>query len=187
MSTSRRLLASLVALSLGAAPAIAHAEEGELALSVGPALWLGSTDLAEGAVTSVAPLGFAALRYGLDDYWQIGGSIAAGAALSGDHDPGFVGLAHAEAYYFVDIITWVLWAVVGVGVLARDVHPDLAADPERAGPAFDLSVTFGLGLDYRPARAWSVGASFRYQVVATDFDRTSPTGVIALTWTSYFE
>jgi len=176
-------------LSLTSAVALtssAHAEEGELALSLGAGAWLGSVTIDDAEVFSVAPTGMVTIRYGLDDFWQIGGSLAGGVALSGDHDPGFLGMAHVEVYYFLDVVTWVLWGVAGVGAVARDAHPDVLAG-DSSGPVFDASAVVGLGLDYRPAREWSVGAQFRYQFVVTDLDRTAPTAHVALMYTLYFQ
>lgn len=183
----RSAILSCLAALLLLAPA-ARAEEGELALSLGAGAWLGSTTVDDQEVFSTAPTGVVALRYGLDDFWQIGGSLVAGVALSGDHDPGLLAMAHVEAYYFLDVVTWVLWAVAGAGVLARDAHPDvLSAAATGSKPGFDASAVVGLGLDYRPEREWSVGVTFRYELVLTDLDRTSPTAHIALTFTQYFE
>ncbi|TNF37680.1 MAG: hypothetical protein EP329_02515 [Deltaproteobacteria bacterium] len=187
MLTSLRHAALLLALTSSLAlGGDVRAEEGELALSLGAGAWLGSMTVDEAEVFSVAPTGVVAIRYGLDDFWQIGGSLSSGVALSGDHDPGFLGMAHAEVYYFLDVVTWVLWGVGGVGVVARDAHPDVLAG-EASAPVFDASAVVGVGLDYRPAREWSVGAAFRYQLVLTDLDRTAPTAHVALMYTLYFQ
>jgi len=186
MSRTLRCALILSALLTATAPSAARAETGELALSLGAGTWVGSATVGDSEIVTTAPTGVVALRYGLDDFWQIGASVAAGVGLSADHDPGFLGLAHLEAYYFVDIITWVLWGVAGVGVLARDAHPDVLAGTASA-PALDLTAAVGLGLDYRPDRDWSVGGVFRYTFVLTDLDRTAPSAHLALCWTWYFE
>ncbi|MFT7580079.1 MAG: hypothetical protein ACI9MR_001746 [Myxococcota bacterium] len=184
-------LVAAVLLSLLLPTSAAHAEVDEFAVSVGPALWLSSAtptfaDDSQLEVTSVAPAVHLGLRYGLTDFWQIGGSIGGGLALSGDHDPSFVGYAHTEAYYFLDALTWVVYGVAGVGVLARGQHPDVLVGTAD-GLRFDLSAALGAGLDYRPARDWSVGGAFRYHLVLTDFERTAPQFELAFTYTSYFE
>ena len=177
------ILATLAPLTL---PRPARAEAGELAVSLGAGAWVGAATVGDREIVTTAPTGLVSLRYGLDDAWQLGGSVAVGVGLSGDHDPGLLGLAHLEAYYFLDVITWVLWAVAGVGVLARDAHPDALAGTDSA-LGLDASAVVGLGLDYRPERTWSVGGVVRYELVLTDLDRTAPTLHAALAWTLYFE
>ncbi len=117
---------------------------------------------------------------------QLGGYLAAGVALSGDHDPAFVGHAGAEAQLFIDVITWVAYAVAGAGALVRDAHADSLSEQD-PGLRIDATAHLGLGLDYRPARDWSVGGVARYQLVLTDLDRTAPTFDVALAYTLYFE
>ncbi|MCA9516335.1 MAG: porin family protein [Myxococcales bacterium] len=178
------ILTALLAVAGAASPA--HAEEDELALTLGAGAWIESATVGDAEIASVAPIALVGLRYGLSDFWQLGGSVTAGVSLSGDHDPAFVGTAHLEAYYFLDVVTWVLYGMAGAGVLVRDAHPDVLAGTA-SGPGFDLSVLAGLGLDYRPARDWSLGLAIRYHVVVTDLDRTSPTLSATLGWTAYFE
>lgn len=179
----RGLGAALLAL-LAVTPA--RAEEGELALTLGVGAWIESATVGDLEIASVAPVALAALRYGLSDFWQLGGSLSAGVSLSGDHDPAFVGTAHLEAYYFLDVVTWVLYAVAGAGVLVREAHPDVLAGTS-SGPGADLSLLAGLGLDYRSAREWSLGLTIRYHVIVTDLERTSPSLAATLGWTAYFE
>jgi len=179
-----RLALALTTLALSAAPA--HAEEGEWALSLGPGAWIASTTVGDEEVATVAPTAHLAARYGLDDFWQLGVAVDAGVALSAGHDPAFVGMAHLQAYYFLDVVRWVLWASAGVGALVRGAHPEVLLGAQ-TGAGVDLSAVVGLGLDYRPARDWSLGLTARYHLVLTDLDRTAPAVVLAVAWTTYLD
>jgi len=115
--------------------------------------------------------------YGLDDYWQLGGGLQAGIGIpvadeGAAPDAGFVGAVTAEARYVLDIVEWVPHLGAAVGALWNGVGDG----------AVDLIVGAGLGIDYRPARDWSVGLVGRFDLALTDLDGVSATYHVALVY-----
>jgi hypothetical protein len=166
------LLTSCAALAvLGAAPT-ARAERGELQLAptLGVATW--DTRLpAGGSVSRLAVVGGLELGYAVSDFWQIALTTRGGPALLGDPRVELGFLASLEMRYVIDAVTWVPYLCGGAGVLVRSLGPDAYAGGQ--GPAADLVLHLGLGVDYRPARAFSIGAAIRYHLAVTDLVRTS--------------
>jgi hypothetical protein len=161
--------------------ATAHAEDDEWALSLGPAV----TGLSEaipddGSALRWAPGVMARLRYGVGDFFQLGGALDVGLGLPNDTSGlGLVAAAFVEAHYVIDIVTWVPFVSLGAGVLVRDEVPG-------EGLRADLALALGGGLEYRPARAYAFGFTGRYELVVTDFDRADAFS-LALVYTLFFE
>lgn len=170
-----------LAAALLLAPASAHAEAAESALTLGPLL-RGLTETAPGAEAAFRPaFGLEArYRYGLDDFFQVGLALD----LDLTTDPAFVGALAAEVHYVIDIVTWVPYVSLGLGALVRDAVPT-SADTTSA-PRADLLATLGGGLEYRPARDYAFDLHGRYELVLTDFDRSSSFSVV-LGYTLFFE
>ena len=181
-SLATACLAGLVAGSPGA-----RAEADEWTVSLG-AFYRGlSTHDATAGAGYINALGAAgAFRYGLDDFWQLGGSLHAGIALgtppgaSGASSIGFLGTASVELHWVVDIVTWVPYLTLSAGALARAGGPT-------DGVRLDALVGVGGGIDYRPDRSWSVGLVARAEFPVTDLARTPVTYFATLTWSTYFE
>jgi len=172
------------------ASATAHAEDGEWALSVGPN-YRGLSEAAgdEGATLRSAPGALVRLRYGVGDFFQIGASLDAGIALpTGTSVAAPVIAALFEAHYVIDIVTWVPFVSAGLGALVRGAVPTgaLQKDADDAETRVDLVLTFGGGIEYRPARDWAVGFSGRYELIVTDFDRADAFS-LSLFYTHFLE
>lgn len=169
-----------VASALGAlAPGAARADMEEWQLALGgdyrSLVLAGSPD----DVTVHAPGIAAGCWYGVDDYWQLGGSLQAGVGIpvpSASADLGAVASVAFEARYVLDIVEWVPHATAAVGALYDGV-----------GARVDLTVGLGGGIDYRPDRGWGLGVDFRYDFVLTDLTGVGTAFHAALTYSSYFE
>lgn len=158
----------------------ARAEADEWAVSLG-GFYRGlstASDL-DGAGYSHGAGAHGAFRFGIDDFWQLGGTLQAGVS-AGAGDPGFIGSVSFDLHWIVDIVTWVPYLSVSAGALARAPSPD-------AGFRLDAVVGIGGGIDYRPERGWSVGLVARAEFPLTDLAQTPVTYFAALTWTTYFE
>ncbi len=164
-----------------------HAEAGELAVTVGLGTLLNSTTVSTGEVFTVAPELMGAIRFGLDDFFQVGLSTMVGVGISPDHDAGLVTQTYAEVYAFLDVFTWVPYLVAGAGVVFRQPSPEEIEAPGVGGARADLGVHLGFGLDYRPERDWSVGAQLRYVLLVSDLSRSAPTLDVAATLTFYLD
>lgn len=169
-------------------PRAARADQGELALSLGlTTLQVTASGLSDGAGAddlSVARLGLlahAGLTYSLTDYWQLAGIVEGGVGLLDTPAPEGLVEVLVDGRFVIDALTWVPYLSFGGGLLLRGVGPDAYYQPGGAGPRLDATVHVGLGVDYRPRRAWALGAVARYHLVLTDLART--TGPIALTLT----
>jgi hypothetical protein len=174
---SRPLVAALIAAAaLAALPAPAARADAE-AWTVSPGLlWRTADDGRVGGWHAVG-LGVGA-HYGLDDFWQLGGTIeAAWMPVRGDtaEDPtGLLGLARLDVRWLVDVLTWVPFVEASVGAVfrGRNAPADLGASP--ASPRLDLLVMGSLGLDYRETRDFSVGLRVGVGGLLTDLDRAGP-------------
>lgn len=168
----RRALLLLMTL----APTVAHAEMDEWQLAVGAdyrsLILTGDPD----DLTIHVPGVDLGLWYGIDDYWQLGGSLQAGVALPDGGDAGALGSVALEVRYILDIVEWVPHFTVGVGALGSSV-----------GERVDLIAGIGGGLDYRSSRELSVGVDFRYDFVLTDFDAVTATFHAGLVVSVHFE
>lgn len=172
-------------VSFAAVPARAEADE--WALSLGP-VYRGLVEPAgdgERTIYRSALGGFARLRYGLDDFFQIGGSLDVDLGFANDVSPyAAIAAAFFEVHYVVDIVTWVPYVTLGVGGLMRgaapeDDHTELHVEP---------ALTLGGGLEYRPARDFAVDFSGRYELVLLHPSLESMSGFsFALTYTFFFE
>jgi hypothetical protein len=163
MRTSSGLSAGLLAGTLGAlvcAAAPALAEAGAWQLDAGAGYRAFSAD-AQG--TGHALVGRASLHRWLDEAWQVGVGVelgglvarAGGSALAGDGGPFSRG--ELTVRWALDAFTWVPFVEVGAGLLLRDrveVDEDVVATETTLAP----TVSASLGVDWRPARDWSLGA-----------------------------
>ncbi|MCC6623271.1 MAG: hypothetical protein IT385_18575 [Deltaproteobacteria bacterium] len=173
----RRVACVLVSSLLVLIAAGARAEMEEWQISVGPG-YRGVVLDSDPALAIHAPGVSFGAWYGIDDYWQLGGGGHAGLGIpvateGAAPDPAFVGSLGAEVRYVLDIVEWVPHLAVAIGGMWNGVG-ELGA--------FDLIVGGGLGIDYRPAREWSVGLSGRYDVALTDLDGISATFHVALVY-----
>ena len=166
-STALAVAALLVAL----APTAVHAEEGELAWSVGAGFDSTLTLASHGTVARWTPRIGGGVRYALDDFWELGGALAVGVGLGGGPRAEPVFHLLAEARYVIDALQWVPYLCAGAGLLVRGDGPDAYAGPG-SGPAFDATLHLGFGVEYRPSRDWSVGAVARYHLALPDPTRT---------------
>lgn len=188
MFRARRCLLLPVALLLLDGPTL-RAEDGEWALSVGPTFrGLVEATSQEDSVFRPGFGGFARLRYGIGDFFQVGGALDAGVTLPTDtSDLAPVGSLVLEIHYVIDIVTWVPFVTLGAGVLIRAERPDeTGSGPSDPSVIADLLVTAGGGLEYRPARDWALGLTGRYELVVTDFAHADAFSV-ALVYTLFFE
>ncbi len=155
-------LASLV-VGLGAACALAgasRAESGAWAVDAGAgyravAGWAGETQHIATAVTG--------LHRWLDDAWQVGlglevgrvlGTSGGAALAAGGGGPW--GAGELTLRWTLDAFTWVPFVQLGVGAVVREVT-EIDTDLVMTSSRLDPAVTGALGVDWRPARAWSLG------------------------------
>ncbi len=165
------LLATLAALSLAASPARAAAGEHAWSIGVGSSFLFAAVpgDTASTALRAGPELQ-AGYRYALSDFWQIAGRLVGGFYAGGGRAIAGAGALQAEARYVIDALIWVPYIAGGLGLLVRS---DGAWSAGGARARFDLTAHLGIGVDYRPRRAWSAGVAVRYFVIATDAYRTS--------------
>jgi opacity protein-like surface antigen len=158
----------------------ARAEYDEWAVSFGPSYRGLSEAWDDTTVFRSAPGAMVRVRYGVDDFFQIGASLEANLALATDASTlGPIGAAFFEVHYVVDIVTWVPFVSAGIGGLVRTSVPN---DDTR----FDLALMVGGGLEYRPERDWALGFTGHYDFVVTDFERADAFS-LALVYTLFFE
>jgi hypothetical protein len=172
-----RLLACLVALAC-AAPS-ARAVDGEWALSVGPTYRF----ISDERVGSHHGLGGAfGFHFGLDDFWQIGATLDAGGFIARneaqalDDNVGLWGSARLDVRWIVDVLTWVPFVELSAGLAVRGREPaatgGATSSEFRWSPArLDLVTLLSLGLDWRPARSWSIGGRVGGGALLTDLAR----------------
>ena len=162
------------------APAPAWAEEGELAWSVGASTTFTISPLTSTTdVTRVAPMLRGAVRYGLSDFWEIGGELQAGVGLGGGLAVEAVSHLLLDVRLTLDALTWVPYLCAGGGALFRSDGP--AAYVGGSGPAFDATLHIGVGVDYRPRREWSVGLVYRQHFVLSDLaNNTGPMDITVM-------
>jgi hypothetical protein len=127
------------------AASTAHAADGEIiaAAAVGHAVEWGGNEARHGAVGTVD------LWWGIDDFAWLVASGSTGAVVTGADEPSRVAVeALAGAALALDVIRWVPWAELLVGV---------------AGPADALGATgrVGVGVDYLISPRWAVGPAVR--------------------------
>ena len=172
--------------------AAAHAEMDEWQLSLGPA-YRGIVYDVDPSLALHAPGATFGGWYGLDDFWQLGGAVHAGVAFPiGDAaatlEPAPLAAATVEVRYVLDIVEWVPHVDLAAGVMWSGSG---RGQPASAGPsgssdgAFDAIVGVGLGLDYRPARDWSLGLTGRYDFVLSDWDGVSAAYLVTLVYSFY--
>jgi len=188
----RPLAPALVALiALVASFNQARAEADEWGVSLGPSV-LGVSESLPNAQADAQPDTQALrlfwglegrLRYGLDDFWQVGGSLDLGVASP---HAAIGATALAEVHYVIDIVTWVPYVSFGFGMALRTSVPKAQAGAG-AETALDLVLAFGGGLEYRPDRDYALGLSGRYMLVPTDLDRTDLAFQTGLNLTLFFE
>jgi hypothetical protein len=177
----------VAAALLLAVPAGAGADEGELRVSVGAGVLLPVTALdAETSLTRPTPILDVAAVYAITDFWQIGLALRGGVALGGGRDPEGVGHVLLDGRFVIDALTWVPWLTFGAGLLVRQDGTD-AYLGSGSGPDVDPTAHVGLGVDWRPARQWSLGAVARYHLVLTELDVTTGPVEISLFGSLYFD
>ena len=144
MVRSRTFYAIILALSLSAP---AGAAEAESSVVLGARYHM--VDLAGRAPAHLGGL-TAGMEWGLSDFWNLqatlsgeGGGTLAGEAAAG----GTVGI---QISTLIDATQWVPYLSVGIRGGLLDLGLDAAIDPY-------LELYGGGGVDYRPARGWSVG------------------------------
>ncbi len=168
---SRPILVAVSALLLSMlVPFTAAAEEGESAWSVGAGLMTFTHARPEGTVVRLAPIADVAYRYAVDDFWELGVAPAAGPGFGGDYPAEAVGRALFETRYVIDALTWVPYLCFGIGVLARGDGPSKWDGHQQ--PSVDMTGHAGLGVEWRPARSWSLGLVAKYHATITDLDQT---------------
>ena len=157
----------------------AQAEDDEWALSIGPAFRGLSETIATGEHQFRAAPGLCArLRYGVGDFFQLGGRIDVGLGIPTDASRlALVTSALFEVHYVIDIVTWVPFLTLGLGALLRD------AVPER-GLRMDPVLALGGGLEYRPTRDEALGFTAGYDWMPFDGDSAFS---LALVYTRFFE
>jgi hypothetical protein len=164
-----RLSFALTLLTLNWAllsPSVSLAEQGEHALSAGVGLLTMAHPAEVGPEQRFAPVAEIAYRYAVDDFWELGGNVGVGIGVGGDVPEASVGFMFFESRYVIDAMTWVPYLCVGLGALLREDGPRVWAG-ER-GPTLDLTGHAGLGVEWRPARSWSLGLVAKYHLALTD-------------------
>jgi hypothetical protein len=162
----------------------ASADQGEWKLSgrLGLATLTMTQEGAEEVTTNlIAPtVEFGAL-YALTDFWQLGLSVGGGPQFS-DSTVSPALSAQIDGRLIIDALTWVPYLAFGAGALARK-------DVSEEGRTwrFDPSIYGGFGVDYRPARSWSVGLLARGHMVLTDLERTAGPFDVQLTFSTYLD
>jgi len=168
------ILAFGVTSLIASVPLAARADEGEWALSLGPAYRVYSDDLAGTRHSLGLSVG---AHYALDDFWQLGGTVegaytVAPSLVAQAEDPtGLSGMVRADIRWLVDVLTWVPFVEVSVGVAIRGRNdpPDATSSPSTA--RLDLVTLVSIGLDYRPERDWSLGVRGGVGWLLTDLSR----------------
>jgi len=105
-----------------------------------------------------------AYRHGVDDFWELGVSLAAGAELGGGYTEHPVAHALFESRCLLDAFSWVPYFSFGLGALLRDE----SEWRDRRGPEVAVTGHAGIGIEWRPTRSWSVGFAVRYHATLTD-------------------
>ncbi len=177
------LIAPIVAVLVVGLGQRASAEAEEWGLSVGPSL-VGASESFDTGESELRLFWGAQgrIRYGRDDFWQLGGSLDVG--VSSPHAATASTLL-AEIHYVIDILTWVPFVSIGCGAKIRESVPTSTDAPTET--ALDLVLAFGAGLEYRPSRDYALGISGRYELLPTDVDRTDFAFQTGLNLTLFFE
>ena len=119
--------------------------------------------------------------YALTDFWQLGLSIGGGPEfLESTIAPAL--WAQIDGRFIIDALTWVPYLAFGAGAFFRQ---DVSEDGRSW--RFDPSIYGGFGIDYRPARSWSVGLLARGHMILTDLGRTSGPFDAQLTFSAYLD
>jgi hypothetical protein len=118
------------------------------------------------ASSAAALSGVLGARYGVDDFWEIAAQVGGGANVTESSRGAGFGVATLEARYIIDALTWVPWVCAGMGAIARGGLND-------QDPRLDMAAHLGVGLDYRPERAWGLSFSARVHSPLTDPERSS--------------
>ena len=175
-------MVAVVMIILSTATAFAEAGEVMLSASVGTQLTQFSTEQSVQSTLEVAPILSIAAAFAVTDYWQVGGQLGGGVTATGSRTPQGVVHGLALVRYVIDALRWVPMLEVGVGVRARAGEAEV--DRTHTGPSAEFTAHAGFGLEYRPARVWSVGGVFRYHLVPTQLPQvTGPFEVtLGVTW-----
>lgn len=152
-------------------PNSAFAEEGEHALSAGIGVLMTSHAPEVGPSQRFAPVVEIAYRYAVDDFWELGGHVGVGIDVGGDVTESSIGFMFFESRYVIDALTWVPYLCIGLGALLREDGPRVWSG--EAGPTLDLTGHAGLGVEWRPARSWSLGLVAKYHLALTDIKGTT--------------
>jgi hypothetical protein len=147
------------------------AEQGEQAWSGGVGLMTMAHAAEVGPEMRFAPVAEISYRYAVDDFWELGGNLGVGVGLGGEMPEASLGYALFESRYVIDAMTWVPYLCFGLGVLLREDGPQ--AWSGEGGPTVDLTGHAGLGVEWRPARSWSLGLVVKYYLALTDVAGTT--------------
>ena len=180
--------ALILAVCLGSmlvAPNQAFAEEGEHALSAGASLMVLTHPSDAGGMLRFAPGAGIGYRYAIDDFWELGASLTLGGSLGADKPEAFIGHALFESRYVIDALTWVPYLCFGLGALVRGGGPRLWESG--MSPSVDLTGHAGLGVEWRPARSWSIGLEAKYVVVLSDISQTTGPVQVRASASWYFD
>ena len=163
------LVCGLTVLALGwlfFSPPTASAEQGEHALSAGAGLLTMAHAPGVGPEQRFAPVIEVAYRYAVDDFWELGANLGAGVGIGGEVPEASLGFIAFESRYVIDALTWVPYLCFGLGALLREDGP--RAWSGDGGPTLDVTGHAGLGVEWRPARSWSLGLVAKYHLALTD-------------------
>jgi hypothetical protein len=163
MTRSRAELAAAVgaAVWVGLAAGDARAEAGSWALDAG----VGYRAVASpgGGTTHIATTVLGLHRW-LDEAWQVGFGLEVGQVSNTSGESSLTaggggpwGVGELTLRWALDAFTWVPFAQVGLGAVVREVS-EVDHDVVMTSGRLDPAVSGVLGVDWRPARAWSLGA-----------------------------
>lgn len=162
--TSSRLVAGglAVTIMLLALPE-ASAIDRELTLGLGP----GYTDLPANGSRGQPGLGSGVYaEFRLSDWWGVtaGGYSSYQLSVADDELPGVaINSAWLGVLYNIDVATYVPFVTLAATAYFAD--PELS---DADGHAADAGVKFGLGVDYRRHRHWSLGVEGNFHAFLTD-------------------
>lgn len=152
------LLAAVASLTTVLCPRATEASEGEHAFAGGLRYVFQQRSEEAGGDTHGAGVSVE-YRYAASDFFAV--VIAADYAISpGDAGSrAHVGNVRGGLAYTIDAVAWVPWVAATIGLYAA---PQL-------DPPVDAGLALGIGLDYRPARGYALGAEIWYHGLTNHF------------------
>jgi hypothetical protein len=176
----RRITLGLVTLgltTLALAP-WARAEQGEVAVTITTAGWLTATEGDGG----YGPVGGVDVHWSAHDDWQVGGLVRGGVLCTIVSPCEGVGQVSVEARFIFDALTWVPWLALGGGIFFGKAE-SLDGTDVHTTPLFHA----GVGVDWRPAREWSIGGAVRYHLQVMALQETIGPMELGFTASFYFD